>query len=1401
MRTSSPLRRTLYSIIGTAVCFFFLLPDTAYSQAYISSSKVYYPGSAGFTRTDGLVADNSANTYLLSRTQQNTFQPTIPYAAKGTGFKSVLMKHDANNNLLWSRYLPHSASGTGNTMFSQIVVDGNNVHLLGVTTATDVPVTHGPAAGGGGSDIIYARVDATTGNLLTTLYLGGNSFDGDGIGLAVHGGQVFLTYTTTSNNIPTTDGSAYTSGYDHVMARMDEQANIVYCVYTGSVNTTTTYTDTVSSKVSNGNAVLGKVVSNTNNFVTTDGSTVQGPYDYGIVKLGASGNKLFSIVYGGTGEEFSPEIEVLGNNVFITGITTSTNYPVTDGSAFPGSYRHVITKFNNSGQVVFSKYTAGIPAGTDYPQIAVEDGMVYVFGHAVEMEPHVNVTDGSSGGSYLIKMNAANGAVQFATRFGYVRTGSTVKASQLMVHNGQAFITFPAHNGPANLFTTDGSTMYTNGGTYIVALTETGKQFFATGRQTALNDGRVITNMVKTGNRLTVLSCHLSSATAHAPLTEPMTTPPATGGFLNLMTFEFCPSMPTENIISPLLQNICKGGFTQTISGNRVSKPSEDMPQLIKGANVSPQMEILARYQWQVATSPTGPWTNIVGLGTQKDFTPPSASETRYYRRLVLPPFGCGDDPVSISDVAAVIVDVNAAPVVVSLGAAPVAGYSYQWKNVAPGDETLSDPSVSPDTTTYYPVKITEATSGCVFRDTAKVTVRRVFANPGNDWITCNNVVIELGAPEVPGYTYSWFPQVAAYQDGTDHTSAQPKVLITTSQDFTLTVTDTETGCTHDSTISIIVDNVGTLTGLQDETICAGGSVVIGPPAQAGVTYSWSPATGLSSTTVAQPVASPTTTTVYTLSVTYYDALGNPICTKNGAVTVTVNAPSITGMSDVNLCPSAPAHNLGTGVNASGTGTLTYVWTPIHLVNTPNSLNSTLKANPTQPTTFTLTVTDGNGCTTSASKTITPTATPPDAGVPAQVCVGSSVQLGSTANTGSCTWTVSPAIAGTLSNANSPNPIFTPAAGDADKTFTFTLSEQIGGCTSKSTVDITVRQFNLPSMPVQTICSNASTTIGVAPEANVTYIWSPTTGLENPNAATTVVNNVTENRVYTLTGVHINGCIDQAQVTIGVNPVPAPTVVVPPVTVQVGKTPDPFQPQITPASGSYTYSWSPAQSVNNPYIPNATPYAGGIGNTTYTLTVTDEYGCTSAAQTQLSVVPLVATLPIHITSFRAIPALCNIQLKWETAQAENFSHFVIERSNNGTDYSEIAVIFHSSLRTSYQYTDNQRDNNKWYYRLKLVDKDGRSRYSPVVTAQATCLTSTTLKVYPNPARNYVHIESNQPIKRVVLLSITGQVLIQQEMNPANINRLYFPGNVKPGIYVVGVWDKEGNITYARLIKE
>ena len=81
-----------------------------------------------------------------------------------------------------------------------------------------------------------------------------------------------------------------------------------------------------------------------------------------------------------------------------------------------------------------------------------------------------------------------------------------------------------------------------------------------------------------------------------------------------------------------------------------------------------------------------------------------------------------------------------------------------------------------------------------------------------------------------------------------------------------------------------------------------------------------------------------------------------------------------------------------------------------------------------------------------------------------------------------------------------------------------------------------------------------------------------------------------------------------------------------------------------------------------------------------------------------------------------------VVLNWNTAQEQNFSHFTIEKSLDGSDFSDAGIIFSmedSEQSRAYSFTDKlkARDTGTIYYRLKMVDVDGKSQLSATKTVK------------------------------------------------------------------------------------
>ena len=227
---------------------------------------------------------------------------------------------------------------------------------------------------------------------------------------------------------------------------------------------------------------------------------------------------------------------------------------------------------------------------------------------------------------------------------------------------------------------------------------------------------------------------------------------------------------------------------------------------------------------------------------------------------------------------------------------------------------------------------VTKDSSGCSsVADTVVVTVGTDLPSPdaGSDaTIDCNNTSATIGTSAVSGFSYQWSPSTGL----SSTTVAQPTATPNTTTTYSLVVTEIATGCSGADTVVVTVGNdLPAPDAGSDATIdCNNTNATIGSSAQSGFTYAWSPSTGLSSTTVAQPTATPSSTTTYRLVITQLSTG----CSGADTVVVTVDndAPTANAGSDASIGCETTSVTIG----ASAVSGYTYAWTPT------NGLNSCL---------------------------------------------------------------------------------------------------------------------------------------------------------------------------------------------------------------------------------------------------------------------------------------------------------------------------------------------------------------------------------------------------------------------------------------------------------------------------
>lgn len=152
-------------------------------------------------------------------------------------------------------------------------------------------------------------------------------------------------------------------------------------------------------------------------------------------------------------------------------------------------------------------------------------------------------------------------------------------------------------------------------------------------------------------------------------------------------------------------------------------------------------------------------------------------------------------------------------------------------------------------------------------------------------------------------------------------------------------------------------------------------------------------------------------------------------------------------------------------------------------------------------------------------------------------------------------------------------------------------------------------------------------------------------------------------------------------------------------------------------------------------------------------------------------------LPVTLIDFKAVKINTGIRITWVTAKETHFKNYEIERSADGTLFNKIAVIAGKN-QPNYSFTDRNLPNSKWvFYRLKMIDLDGKFSYSKIVSVRLSNNLSNAL-VYPNPTADSFTIQLKNPLaakSSLLITDLAGRTLSTQHL-PAAQNSI--PVNVR-----------------------
>jgi len=390
------------------------------------------------------------------------------------------------------------------------------------------------------------------------------------------------------------------------------------------------------------------------------------------------------------------------------------------------------------------------------------------------------------------------------------------------------------------------------------------------------------------------------------------------------------------------------------------------------------------------------------------------------------------------------------------------------------------------------------------------------FASPAQLQFSINNVLI--GPVFSPGgTTCNWQRFFSNWNSGTNATASIAIVNLNTTvggNDFALDDISFAPVTIQRDSVKIIVDTPR-VAAFGSATVCPGTGTPLN--ASGAFTYSWSPVTGLSNPTIANPVAAPVVTTLYTVNGTTING-----CTAQSGVTVTVlPKPFITKTPDTAICNNIPT------VQLFASGGNVYTWTPPATLSNPNIPNPV--ATPTATVTkyyVTVTNTSVNSCTNTDSITVTRKPLPSFAVLPSKkTCQGIPVQLNAT---GGDIYLWSPAAL--VTNAGIPDP-YTTAATTTN--YSVTITESV--CNISKTLFTTVT-INPNPVVTASKSNDIDCSLGFAKllaDGASSYIWTPSKGL----SSYTIYNPVAKpdtSTLYVVKGFNSFGCSGSDTVTVAV---------------------------------------------------------------------------------------------------------------------------------------------------------------------------------------------------------------------------------------------------------------------------
>jgi hypothetical protein len=191
---------------------------------------------------------------------------------------------------------------------------------------------------------------------------------------------------------------------------------------------------------------------------------------------------------------------------------------------------------------------------------------------------------------------------------------------------------------------------------------------------------------------------------------------------------------------------------------------------------------------------------------------------------------------------------------------------------------------------------------------------------------------------------------------------------------------------------------------------------------------------------------------------------------------------------------------------------------------------------------------------------------------------------------------------------------------------------------------------------------------------------------------------------------------------------------------------------------------------------------------------------TSNFQSNATLAPAGAALPVKFQTFEATPSSNSISLKWMVATEENLSGYDIERSTDGKNFAKIGFVS-ANNQPSYTFVDS-KSSATTYYRIRSVDLDGRYAFSTIALIKAG-KSMIMLNAFPSPFTSSFNLDHGTATSGS-LITISGQdgraiktiiPTVGSQRTPVDLS------TAKAGMYLIRYKNSNGEVETLKILKQ